>query len=182
MIYDFSSLKKKLTEIKEWLKKELSLLRTSRASPNLLDNIHINYYGQNTPIKHLSVITTEDARALRIKPWDTSLIPAIEQEIKYSDLGLQAVVDKDSVRVIFPELTQERRRALLKVVSEKLEEARISVRQIRDEYWRDIQNKERESEISEDDKYRLKDELQKIVDEITENFEEMGALKEKEIE
>ncbi len=182
MPYDLSPVKKKLPEIKEWLKKEFSLLRTGRASPALLDNIVVEYYGAKQPLKHLGAISAEDARTLRIKPWDVSLIHQIEQEIRYSNLGLQAIAEKDSLRIIFPELTQERRKALVKVISEKLEEARISIRKIRDEYWRDIQDKEREGKISEDEKFRLKDDLQELIDENQKELEEMLEVKNKEIQ
>lgn len=182
MVYDLSPIKKKLPEIEDWLKKELSLLRTGRASPALLDNINVDYYGAKQPLKHVGAISTEDARTLRIRPWDISLIRQIEQEIRNSSLGLSAIAEKDSVRVIFPELTQERRKALIKAVSEKLEQARISLRKIRDEYWRDIQDKEREGKISEDDKYRLKDDLQELVDATMKNLEQMSETKEKEIQ
>lgn len=181
MLYDFSELKKKLPEIAEWLKKELSLLRTGRASPALLDNISVNYYGNKTPLKHVGNITVEDARTLRFKPWDTSIIPQVEQEIRYANLGLQPIAEKDSLRVIFPELTQERRKALLKVISEKLEEARITLRKLRDEWWSDIQDEEKKGNISEDAKYRHKEELQKMVDDIAKELERIAEEKEKEI-
>lgn len=182
MPYDLSPLQKKLPEIEAWLKKELSLLRTGRASPALLDNINIDYYGAKQPLKHIGAINIEDVRTLRIRPWDVSLIPQIDQAIRNAGMGLQAIAEKDSVRVIFPELTEERRKALLKVVSEKLEEARISIRKIRDEYWRGIQGKEREGKISEDEKFRLKDDLQELIDESQKRMEEMVKMKEKEIE
>ncbi|MFH0803769.1 MAG: ribosome recycling factor [Candidatus Tagabacteria bacterium] len=182
MPYDLSPVKKKLPEIKEWLKKELSLLRTGRASPALLDNIVVDYYGAKQPLKHLGAISAEDARTLRIKPWDASLISQIDQAIRTVGMGLQAIAEKDSLRIIFPELTQERRKALLKVISEKLEEARISIRKIRDEHWRDIQNKEREGKIPEDEKFRLKDNLQELIDKIQKELEEMVSAKEKEIQ
>jgi ribosome recycling factor len=181
MIYDLSPIKKKLPEIEEWLRKELSLLRTGRASPALLDNINVDYYGAKQPLKHVGAISTEDARTLRIRPWDVSLIPQIDQAIRNSGAGLQAVAEKDSVRIIFPELTEERRKVLIKAVSEKLEQSRISLRKIRDEYWRDIQDEEREGKISEDDKYRLKDDLQEMIDKTMKNLEQMAEAKEKEI-
>ncbi len=182
MPYDLSPIKKKLPEIKDWFKKELSLLRTGRASSALLDNISIDYYGAKQPLKHVGAISTEDARTLRIRPWDLSLIRQIEQEIRNSSLGLQAIVEKDSIRIIFPELTEERRKALLKVLFEKLEQAKISLRKLRDEYWRDIQDREREGKISEDDKYRLKDDLQELIDDTVKELEEMTSSKEKEIQ
>jgi ribosome recycling factor len=182
MPYDLAPVKKKLPEVEEWLKKELSLLRTGRASPALLDNIVVDYYGAKQPLKHLGAISIEDARTLRFKPWDASSIPQIDQTIRMAGVGLQAVAEKDSLRIVFPELTEERRKTLLKVVGEKLEEAKISIRKIRDEYWRDIQDKEREGKISEDEKFRLKDDLQELVDDIQKGMEEMTAAKEKEIE
>ena len=182
MTYDFSELKKKLPEIKNWLKAELALLRTGRASPALLDGIRLNYYGTNTPLKHIAAISTEDARTLRVKPWDTTMTHQIEQEIRSSGLGLSPIAEKDSLRVVFPELTNERRKALLKIVGEKLEHARISLRQLRDEYWGDIQKEEREGHISEDAKYRSKDELQKMIDETNKELETMAEAKEKEIQ
>ncbi len=130
----------------------------------------------------MGAISIEDARTLRVRPWDASLIHQIEQEIRYSNLGLQPLAEKDSLRVIFPELTQERRKALLKVMSEKLEHAKISLRQLRDENWREIQNLEKEGKLTEDDKYTHKEELQKIIDGIVKELEEMAAAKEKEIQ
>lgn len=182
MPYDLTAIKKKLPEAEEWLKKEFSLLRTGRASPALLDSVFVDCYGAKQPLKHLGAINIEDARTLRIRPWDASLIPQIDQAIRNAGMGLQALAEKDSLRIIFPELTEERRRALLKVVSEKLEEARISVRKIRDEHWRDIQAREREGKISEDEKFRLKDDLQELVDDIQKKMEDMAKAKEKEIQ
>ena len=182
MPYDLSPLKRKLPEIKDWLQKELSLLRTGRASPALLDGISVDYYGAKQPLKHLGAISAEDARTLRFKPWDIALIHQIEQEIRYANLGLQPIAEKDSLRIIFPELTQERRKSLLKVISEKLEQSRISLRQLRDEHWRAIQDQEREGKISEDDKFRSKDELQKMIDSITKELEQTALVKEKEIQ
>ncbi len=182
MVYDLSELKKKLPEAIEWFKKELSLLRTGRASPALLDNISVNYYGNKTPLKHAGTITAEDARTLRFKPWDASIIPQIEQEIRYANLGLQPIAEKDSLRIIFPELTQERRKSLLKVIGEKAEEARIMLRKLRDEWWSDIQNEEKQGSISEDAKYRHKEELQKMIDNAVKELEKMAEVKEKEIE
>lgn len=181
MVYDFSELKKKLPEIREWLRKELSLLRTGRASPALLDNISINYYGTKTPVKHAGTISVEDARTLRIKPWDASLVPQIEQGIRLAGMGLSPVADKDSLRVVFPELTEERRKSLLKVLSEKLEEARIKMRKLRDEWRSDIQNEERQGNISEDAKYRSEEELQELINAAGKELDEIAEVKRKEI-
>ncbi len=181
MAYDFSKLKNNFSEIREWLKRELSLLRTGRASPALLDNVSVDYYGAKTPVKHVGTISTEDARTLRIKPWDASSIPQIEAGIRTAGMGLQPIADKDSLRVVFPELTEERRKSLLKVLSEKLEEARIKVRKLRDEKRADIQNEERQGNLSEDLKYRYEEELQKLVVFAGKEFDEIAEAKRKEI-
>ncbi len=181
MPYDFSPIKNKLPEIKEWLRKELSLLRTGRSSPALVDNIMVDYYGNKTPLKHVGTLSVEDARTLRLKLWDASLIPKIDQEIRSAGGGLQAIAEKDSIRIIFPELTQERRKLLLKTISEKLEDAKISIRKLRDEHWRHIQDQEKEGRLTEDEKYRHKDDLQKMVDEAVKEMEAMALSKEKEV-
>jgi ribosome recycling factor len=182
MTYDFSQFKKKLGEIEEWFRKELAVVRAGRASPALVDNIYIDYYGAKTPLKHLATISVEDARTLRIRPWESSLIPQIEAGIRLFGGGLMPAAEKDSLRVVFPELTQERRESLLKIISKKKEEARISARQLRDECWKDIQRRQQEGKISEDDKFRLKDELQKLIDDIGDKLEKMADNKEKEIQ
>jgi ribosome recycling factor len=125
-------------------------------------------------LKHLSTINVEDAKSLRITPWDASLIKNIEHAIIGSNVGVQVVSDKQSVRVTLPELTEERRKAIVKIVHEKLKESKISLKLERDETWKDIQEKEHKGEISEDDKYRLKDELQKITDEFSKELEEIA--------
>src|SRR3989344_1652615 len=107
MAYDFSTFKKKAKETEEWLKGELSILRTGRATSALVENIKVDYYGSKTALKAVSAINVEDARTLRVKPWDNDSIMAIEQAIRASELGIQPAIDKDTIRIIFPELTQE---------------------------------------------------------------------------
>ena len=181
MPYDLAGLKKKFSETKEWFKKELSLLSTGRASPALLDNISVNCYGAKTPIRHIAAISTEDARTLRVKPWDISMISQIEQEIRASGSWFSPVAEKDSLRIIFPELTEEKRKSLVKILNGKLEESRVKLRKLRDEWWGDIQIKEREGAIRVDEKFRLKNELQKMVDETNKELEEMADAKQKEV-
>lgn len=181
MSYDFSKIKKQAQETKEWFKNEISLLRTGRATPALVENVKVDYYGAKNPIKGMASITVEDARTLKLNPWDKEAISQIEQAIRSSDLGIQPVTEKDVIRLIFPELTEERRISLIKVLSDKMEEAKISLRRERDEVWRDIQDKEKNKEIGEDDKFRFKDELQKIVDDSNKKLDEMAVIKEKEI-
>ncbi len=181
MTYDFSSLKTRLQEIEAHFKEALTTLRTGRATPALLDSVQAESYGSRTPIKHLASITIEDPRSLRVTPWDKSQIKPIETGIAAANLGVSTQADGSSLRVIFPELTTDRRKTLIKLAKEKLEEARIAVRVERDHIWSDIQAKETEGTISEDDKFRLKDELQKFVDSANATFEESVAKKEEEI-
>lgn len=181
MAYDFSKIKEGLEKIKTWLTGEFSLVRTGRASPLLLDSVMVESFGSRTPIKHIANISIEDAKTLRIAPWDTSNIKNIESAIAASNLGVSTSPDSSSLRVIFPDLTEERRKSLVKVTKEKLEEARISVRKERDEVWSDIQKKEKDGQISEDDKFTYKEELQKLIDKTNKDLEEMADKKEKEI-
>ncbi|MBU1179159.1 ribosome recycling factor [Patescibacteria group bacterium] len=181
MNYDFSKIKACAEKNKSWFNDEISLLRTGRATPSLVENIKVDYYGVKSPLKSVASIAIEDARTLRVKPWAADMIMPIEQAVRASELGIQAVTEKDIVRIIFPELTGERRKSLLKILNGKLEESRISLRRERDETWRDIQDKEKEGEIGEDEKFRFKDELQKIVDEAVKKLEGTASKKEEEI-
>lgn len=182
MTYDFSKIKIKTEEIKEHLKKEIFSLHSSRANPALVEDIMVDSYGTKMPIKHVATISVEDARTLRITPWDVSVLKNIEAAISASNIGSQPIADKQSIRIALPELSEERRKAIIKVLSEKLEEAKVSLRQERDEVWKDIQEKERQGEIPEDDKFRLKDEMQKIIDKTTEELEGITGRKKQEIE
>ncbi len=181
MAYDFSQIKNRGEGIKEWFKKECAVLRTGRATPALVENLPVDSYGAKVPLKQVASIGVEDARTIRIAPWDASMLKNIESAITNSNLGAQPVADKDSVRVRLPELTQERRQTLIKHLHEKLEEAKISLRQERDEVWKDIQERERGGEIAEDDKYRFKDELGKIISEAGEELDKTAKAKENEI-
>ncbi|MBI4691904.1 MAG: ribosome recycling factor [Candidatus Terrybacteria bacterium] len=181
MPYNFSKIKNKAEEIKNHFKNEISSLRTGRATPALVENIFIDSYGTRTALKHLTSISVEDAKTLRITPWDASILKNIETAISVSNLGIQPIADKQSIRLTLPELSEERRNSLLKLLSEKLQEVKISLRRERDDVWKDIQEKERGGEISEDDKFRFKDDLQKIIDKTTEELEEIAKRKESEI-
>lgn len=181
MNYDFSKIKNDGERIKERFKQEAAALRTGRANSSMIEDLLVDSYGSKTPLKHLASINAEDARTLRVVPWDTSVIKNIESAIVSSNLGVQPIADKQSIRISFPSLTEERRKSLVKILSAKLEESRISLRQSRDHIWKDIQDKEREGEIPEDFKFRFKDELQKIVDKISGDLEETAKKKEQEI-
>ncbi|OGC88567.1 ribosome recycling factor [Candidatus Adlerbacteria bacterium RIFOXYC1_FULL_48_26] len=181
MAYDFKPFDEKLQKTEEHLKTELSGIRTGRASSSILDTVTVESYGARMPINNVATIGVEDARTLRIKPFDPSITKEIEKELTHANLGLSLSVDDMGLRIVFPELTGERRTELVKIAKEKVEEARIAVRLARDDVWSDIQKQERDSEISEDDKFRFKDEMQKKVDATNARFDEALARKEKEI-
>ncbi|MEK7599043.1 MAG: ribosome recycling factor [Patescibacteria group bacterium] len=181
MIYSFSNFEIEAGKIKEWFSRELDGLRTGRANPTLVKDIVVEYYGTKTKLEGLASIGVQDARTLVIQPWDKQAIEAIEKAIRSSNIGLQPVVDKEMIRVVLPELTGERRQFLTKIVGEKFEEARVSLRKARDDVWKDIQNMERESKLSEDEKFRLKDELQKKMDSVNEALQGLAERKKEEI-
>ncbi len=181
MAYDFKPFEKRIADILEHCTKELGGIRTGRAAPAVLDMVKVEAYGAPVAIQTLATVSIEDPRTLRISPWNAADTKEIEKGITLANLGLSVSTDERGLRVSFPELTGERRQALLKVAKEKLEEARKSLRSARDEVWSDIQKKEKEGAITEDDKFRYKDEMQKRVDEAGKKLDEMLARKEKEI-
>ena len=182
MTYNFSPFKTRTQEIEEWLKKELSLLRTGRATAAILDSITVESYGTQSPIAHVGSVTMEDARTLRIAPWDKSQVKAIESAISKANLGLSVMTDDNGVRVVFPELTGERRAQIVKLLKDKLEDARISLRKEREDLLSKFKQMEKDGELSEDEHFKAKAELQKIIDEANRKFEELAERKEKEIQ
>jgi ribosome recycling factor len=181
MAYDFKPFEKRLAEVTERLAKELGGIRTGRATPAILDGIQVESYGTRMPINQVANIGVEDARTLRITPWDASQGKEIEKAITVANLGLSVGADEKGVRVFFPDLTAERRTQLVKLAKEKAEEMRAALRTARDEVWSDIQKKERDGDISEDEKFRYKDEMQKRVDAANTSFDDALERKEKEI-
>lgn len=181
MTYDFKSLDEKIAGAKEWLSREYKTLRTGRASPVILDGIHVSAYGSMQPIKHLASVSVDDARTLRVQPFDASVLKDIERAISAADLGLGMSADQSSIRVMFPDLTTERRAELIKVAKGKLEEARTRIRLARDETWKHIQEQEKEGAMSEDEKFRSKEDMQKKVDAGNDELEKAFNTKEKEM-
>jgi len=181
MAYDLTRFENTAKKIKEKFSGELGAIRTSRASPALVKDILVDYYGGKMKLEGLASIGVQDARTIVVQPWDKSSLEAIEKAIRSSNLGIQPVADRDVLRIVLPELTGERRQALLKLAGEKLEEARIALRRERDEVWKEVQDKERAGEIPEDEKFRLKDELQKKTDGFNGEFEEIVEKKRQEV-
>lgn len=181
MIYDFSAFKKKVEGVKEHLGKELSTIHTGRASATLLDMVSIEVYGSRLAIPHIATVTNEDARTLRIVPWEKSNGKEVERAINEANLGLSVSADDSGLRVSFPPLTTERRIAFTKIARDKVEEGHIAVRNEREKTKNDIIAKERENEMSEDEKRIFLENLQKLVDEANNALDLLGEKKGKEI-
>ena len=170
-----------LTEIQDWLTKEFSALRTGQASPALLDGVKVDNYGALTPINQVGSVGIEDARTLRISPWDVTQIAALEKAIADADLGVSVASDSAGLRVIFPELTSERREQIVKTAKAKLEDARVSVRSARDEVMKDLESQEKAGELSKDELFGQKELVQKQIDDTNKALEAQYAAKETEI-
>ncbi len=165
----------------EYLKGEASKVRTGRATPALVENVMVNYYGTKTPLKQIASISTPEPRSLVIQPWDRGAIGAIEGAIRESDLNLNPMNDGILVRINVPMLTEDRRREMVKILNQKTEEGRIALRSIREDAWKELQKIEADGGMSEDDKFKGKEKLQEVVDEFNRKIEEIRVTKEKEI-
>ncbi|OGG69086.1 ribosome recycling factor [Candidatus Kaiserbacteria bacterium RIFCSPHIGHO2_02_FULL_55_25] len=179
--YDFKVFDGKIAASKEWLAKEYRGLRTGRAAPAILDSVQVSAYGSMVPLKQVGNVSTEDARTLRVTAFDASILKDIERGITVANIGVGTSSDGTSVRVTFPELTSERREQLVKLGKGKLEEARTAVRIARDEAWKEIQTREKDGTLTEDDKFSLKEELQKKVDAGNDELEKAFERKQEEM-
>ena len=181
MAYDFSKLKANIKETEEWLARELSGVRTGRATPTLLDAVRPEAYGTRTPLRELGSVSVEDARTLRIIPWDKTLTKAIEKGITDADLGVGISTDDQGLRVSFPELTSERRKQLLKIAGDKTEQAKVTLRSHRTDALKALESAEKAGGIGEDEVKRLKAEIQKLIDAGNESLLKVLEKKETEI-
>ena len=181
MQYNFSQFKTELKKVEDFLHKEFTQLNIGRASPMVLDGVSVDSYGSRMPLKNVANVSIEDPKTLRIAPWDKSQVKEIEKAIIASNLGLSVATDDQGLRVIFPQLTTETRGSLVKVLKEKLEEARITVRRERENVWKDVEQKERDAKLTEDEKFRAKEDLQKLIDEVNNNLESIFEKKEREV-
>ena len=160
---------------------EFSTVRTGRASPHLLDRIEVDYYGATTPLRQLSQISATEARLLTITPYDKNSIKAIEKSIMESDVGLTPSNDGQVIRLTIPELTEERRRELVKVVHGIAEQGRVAVRNVRRDIMHDLRELKKEGEVGEDEERRAESELQKLTDKRTGEIDSFLSGKEEEI-
>ncbi len=163
------------------LEEDLNGIRTGRASPVLIERLQVDYYGNSTPLFHLASISVPEPRSLLIRPFDMSTLKAIERAILASDLGLTPNNDGKTIRLNLPPLTEERRRDLVKVVHNRVEEARVAARNVRRDSIKDLREFEQAKMISEDERKNGEDELQKLTDRLIDEINHVGDQKEKEI-
>lgn len=165
----------------EHYKEELNQLRTGRASTVMVDNLMIDYYGAKSPLKQVASITIPEPRTIMISPWDKSQLAGIEKSIRESQLNLNPNNDGQVIRINIPALTEERRKELVKVLNQKAEEVKISIRKHRENIWEEIQEAEKNGKISEDDKFVGKEKLQEVIDGYNSVVEDIRKKKEEEI-
>jgi ribosome recycling factor len=174
--------KKEFDKALEFVTREIAKIRTGQANPSLVEDVKVNIFGELMALKQLGSITCPERRQILIQPWDISYIEPIEKALQQSSLGTSPVVDGAAIRVHLPMLTQEYRQQLSKLLGEKAEDARQTMRKSRDEAWEEIQAKTRTGEIREDDKFKGKEDLQKLIDEYSKRIEELVERKKQELE
>jgi ribosome recycling factor len=174
-------LQQKLNETKDWLKNEFAGIRTGQASPGLLDRVKVESYGSTVPLNQVGTVGVEDARTLRISVWDASQVSGVEESIRNANLGVSLITDSSGLRVIFPELTSERRVQLNKLAKTKLEEARIAVRSVRDEMMKQIEKGGKNGDLSEDEVFEQKDDVQTQIEDSNRSLEQLFTQKENEL-
>ena len=161
--------------------KDMSGVRTGRASTGLVDNVRVDYHGTEMPLNQIAQINVGDARLLVIQPWDKSSVRNVVRAIQMADIGLQPSVDGDLIRIVVPPLTEERRRDIVKMVTRRAEEAKVAIRNVRRDVQGRIRNMERDGEVSQDLARRAQDDLQKLTDDATKMVDAASSSKEKEV-
>jgi len=174
-------IKPELDKVIIFLERELQKIRPSWASPSLVENIIVEYFGQKFQLKQLATLSSPNPREILIQPWDKSYLEPILKTISQSNLPSSPIVERDLIKISFPPLSEEFRKDLMRILSERVEQSKQTLRRWREEAWKEIQDGFREGKIREDDKYRGKDDLQKLIDEYNEKIEEMVERKKKEI-
>jgi len=177
----FSTTDDKMQKSIQALRRELDTIRTGRASPALVDSINVEAYGSIMPLNQVAAISAPEARLLVINPWDKSTVPAIIKAIQKSDLGLNPASDGNSIRLVMPPPTEERRRELVKLVKKKVEDSKIAIRNVRREAMEEFRRMEKDKEISQDENRRASERLQKLTDSFVEQAGEVGQHKETEL-
>lgn len=181
MSYSFTKVLEEKLKIFDWLHAEYRSVSTGRATPQVLDLVHIDMYGARTKISHAGSINIEDPKTLRVTPWDKTIIGDMEKAINDANLGLSVASDSEGLRVHFPALTTETRQKLVKILKERLEEARVKIRGLREETNKDIDARGKEGEYGEDERMKYREEMQKITDDANAELESLFTSKEKEV-
>ena len=171
----------KMNKSVEVLKREFNGLRTGRASVSLLDSIYIDAYGSNVPLNQVSNISVPESRLITVQVWDETLLSLVESTIRNSDLGLNPMMEGNLIRIPIPELSEERRKELVKIASKYSEDCKVSIRNIRREAMEKIKSFEKDKEISKDESFKLSDQVQEITDKLIEQIELLFNEKEKDI-
>lgn len=180
-MFNLNDYKEEFEKSLEYLKKELSSIRTGRANPALVENILVQSYGTKSPLNQLASITIPEARTILIQPWDKNITKDIEKAIAESEIGISPVVEGDHIRLTIPPLTEESRQSFVKLINEKSEKARVAIRQVRDKIKEEILKKEKNKEITEDDKYDLIKDLDEMTREYNDKIKELAQGKEEEV-
>ena len=180
---DFTETRQLMQHSLDHFKSEISAIRTGRAVPALIENIICNAYGgaSRLTVKELGTITTSDSQTLLVQPWDLSVVGEIRQGILAANVGLTPVIDNNLIRISIPSLTTERRAEYVKLLHQKMEETRVSIRNLRQDKLREIKTSFEGKALSEDEKFKAEEDLQKITDEFIGKVEEMGKKKEEEL-
>jgi ribosome recycling factor len=176
-----NKIKPELDKVITFLDRELAKIRTGRASPSLVEDVMVDCFGQKFLLKQLAAISVPEPKQILIQPWDKSYIGGITSALEKTGIGANPIVDKDVIRIKLPPLSEEYRKELLRFLAQKQEDARKIIRRWREEAWDEIQEGQRAGKIREDDKFRGKDELQKLVEEYNQKVENLGEKKKKEI-
>jgi ribosome recycling factor len=177
----FADVESKMQKCVESTRAEFASIRTGRASPALLDRLHVDAYGQSMPLKQVAGVSTPDSRTLVITAWDKAVVPEIRKAIEKSDLGLTPSVDGSAIRLVIPPLNEERRKELAKVVKKKAEDGKVAVRNVRHKAHDDIKGQLKNHSITEDDNKRMQDTLQRLTDRFVKEIDTLVVAKEKEI-
>ena len=181
MSVDFKEFGKRMDKALDHLAEEFGAVRAGRANAKVLDRITVEYYGSETPLNGVATISTPDARTLVIQPWDTKLLKDIQKAIQTSDLGINPQNDGRVIRLVFPQLTEERRKDLTKQVKRYAEEAKVAMRNIRRDGMDYVKALKKKSEITEDDQKKAEKDLQDLLDKYIKKVDEATAAKEKEL-
>ena len=181
MAVDFKDFERRMNKALDHLEEEFGAVRAGRANPKVLDRISVEYYGSETPLNGVATISTPDARTLVIAPWDTKLLKDIQKAIQVSDLGINPQNDGKVIRLVFPQLTEERRKDLAKQVKKYAEEAKVAMRNIRRDGMDYLKKLKKNSEITEDEQKKAEKDLQDMLDKYTKKADEAYAAKEKEL-